>query len=210
MLKSLVTILVAVACSIVGGAASAWYALGDPIGSSALSIGPWTAFPKFGAPDADPYSKARAARDGVLALGSAEGIAFIATRDRDGAPLRLECNYRLEGLTPNARFWTLYADGSALPPAGATDFRPPALNSRLIVRQPDNSFAIAVSASPSPGNWLAVSGSGPMALVLTIYDASMSADADLSTVAMPLITPNGCGGAEQRTSQFNDRSQNVG
>lgn len=192
MLKTVLATLVMLACSIGGGAASLWYVLADPDATGALTVGQWTAFPKIGAPDADPYAKARVAREGVLALGSAEGVAFVATRDQDGRRLRLECTYRVEGATPPSRFWTLFADGSAAPADVRSGAGLPALNSWSMARQPDNSVRVTVSPQPAPGNWLGVAGSGPMTLVLTVYDAALSRDVSAATTTMPAIVPAGC------------------
>ena len=59
MLKTALTVLLTLSLAIGGGAASVWYVLAGQSGTGALTIGSWTAFPKIGAPDADPYSKAR-------------------------------------------------------------------------------------------------------------------------------------------------------
>ena len=78
MLRTVLLTLATLAIAIGGGAASVWYALELQEGVGAVTIGSWTAYPDIGAPDADPYSKARAAREGLLALGRAEGLAFVA------------------------------------------------------------------------------------------------------------------------------------
>jgi hypothetical protein len=110
-----------------GGAWSLWRVLDNTQGTGALTIGAWTAFPNIGSPDADPYSRARTSREGILALGSAEGIAFTATTDSAGDTLRSECSYRIEGDVPASRFWTLVATTDQ--PAEENPQRLPALNS---------------------------------------------------------------------------------
>ena len=91
MLKTAFLILFVLAVSIIGGGASVWYTLKANEGMGAVTIGEWTAFPFIGTPDADPYSKARVAREGVLALGRAEGLSFSAQRDSAGEALQSEC-----------------------------------------------------------------------------------------------------------------------
>ena len=81
MLKTAFFTLLSLAIAIGGGGGSVWYALQAQSGVGAISIGQWTAFPEIGTQNADPYSKARVAREGVLALGKAEGLSFIAERD---------------------------------------------------------------------------------------------------------------------------------
>ena len=47
-----------------------------------LTIGAWTARPKTGTADVDPYSRATIARSGELPVGTGDGIAFSATDRR--------------------------------------------------------------------------------------------------------------------------------
>ena len=84
MFRTVFLTLVTLAIAIGGGAASVWYTLRAQEGIGAVTIGNWTAYPSMGAVDADPYSKARAAREGILALGRAEGLAFFSNRDSNG------------------------------------------------------------------------------------------------------------------------------
>src|SRR5262245_18834658 len=114
MIRTVLLILVTLAIAIGGGAASVWYALEAQEGVGAVRIGSWTAYPTMGAPDADPYSKARAARQGLLALGRAEGVAFFAAHDASGMLLSRNCSYLIEGSTPPARFWTFYVADRSL------------------------------------------------------------------------------------------------
>ncbi|TIU26055.1 MAG: DUF1214 domain-containing protein, partial [Mesorhizobium sp.] len=83
-----------------------------------------------------PYSKARVAREGVLALGQAEGLSFIAERDSDGEQLKRQCAYEIEGGFPTARFWTLYAADRSLGVVETGKPRLAALQSYQVLRQP--------------------------------------------------------------------------
>ncbi|WP_353642152.1 DUF1214 domain-containing protein [Mesorhizobium sp. WSM2239] len=194
MLKTAFLTLLTLVIAIGGGTASLWYVLRAQDGVGAVTIGGWTAFPDIGTPNADPYSKARVAREGILSLGRAEGLAFAVERDADGALLRRECSYRIEGSTPPARFWTLYAADGAGRAIKAVDGRESALHSLELLRQPDNSFVIAVSSRPAPGNWLTVSGSGAMRLVLTLYDTPIADSTGIAEVELPLVVEAGCDG----------------
>jgi len=190
MLNTVLAILLASSLAVAGGAWSLVSVLNNRQGTGALVVGAWTAFPKIGSPDADPYSKARTSREGILALGSAEGIAFSATTDTAGDALRAECSYRIEGNVPTSRFWTLVANGDQ--PAPERPARLPALNSQSVLRRADSSFAVTVAAHPAAGNWLQNSGTGPMALVLTIYDTNLTTGSEFSEILMPGIEPLGC------------------
>ena len=192
MFRTVLLTLATLAIAIGGGAGSVWYALNAQEGVGAVTIGSWTAYPDMGAPDADPYSKARQARLGLLPLGRAEGLAFIASRDASGAPLSRQCSYVIEGATPPARFWTLYAADRSLRMIAPKGSRKPALQSLAILRNPDNSFAIAVTPDAAPGNWLRVSGNGAMVLVLTLYDTPVAGVIGVEDVALPQVLRTAC------------------
>ncbi len=100
MLRTILLTAFILVTAIAGGAVSVWYALRSQEGIGAVTIGPWTTFPDLGTSQADPYSKARIAREGVLSLGLAEGLAFVAQRDSDGATLDRNCTYAVEGTFP--------------------------------------------------------------------------------------------------------------
>jgi hypothetical protein len=192
MLKNAILTLLSLAIAIGLGGYSVWYALNAQDGVGAIRIGQWTAFPEVGTLSADPYSKARVAREGVLALGQAEGLAFVAERDDAGEPLKRECAYTIEGSYPTARFWTLYAADQSLGVIDTGKPRQSALQSYQVLRQPDNSVAISVGSRPAPGNWLLTGGSGKMYFVLTFYDTPIASSTGLSDVTLPRILKAGC------------------
>lgn len=192
MIRTIFLTAIVLIVSIGGGAASVWLALNASEGVGAVVISGWTAFPDVGTPHADTYSKARFAREGGLSLGRAEGITFVASHDTSGNPLRRECTYHIEGQIPSARFWTLYAADDqrvVLPP---TIRRIPALHSQEMLRTVDGAISITASRHPSPGNWLGVSGSGPMQFVLTLYDTPAATSSRVFEIALPQVLRIGC------------------
>ena len=72
-----------------------------------LTIGAWTARPRTGTVDIDPYSRATITRNGELPIGTGDGIAFTASADDKKKPLDGRCDIVVSGVTPPARFWTL-------------------------------------------------------------------------------------------------------
>lgn len=192
MLKNALLTLLAIAIAIGLGGGSVWYALDAQSGVGAIRIGPWTAFPDVGTPDADPYTQARTAREGVLSLGRAEGLTFVAAADSSGEPLRRECAYRLDGGFPTARFFTLYAADSSLDLIDTGKSRRAVLQSYQLLRRPDNTALIATSSHALPGNWLNVTGAGPLYFVLTFYDTPIATSTGLSGIQLPAIRKAGC------------------
>ena len=57
-----------------------------------LKIGAWTARPKTGTADVDPYSRASIARSGELPVGTGDGVAFTANADDKDKPLDGRCD----------------------------------------------------------------------------------------------------------------------
>lgn len=192
MLKTALLVIITLTVAVGGGAASVWFALQAREGVGAVTIGGWTAYPDIGTPESDPYTSARVARQGLLALGRAEGLGFIAQRDSNGDFLQRECRYVLEGAVPPARFWTLYAadeTGSAVFVEGQ---RGNGLHSFEAVRLADDTLVISVGGRASPGNWLRVSGTGRMLLVLTLYDTPIASSTGVADVELPQVIKAGC------------------
>ena len=65
-----------------------------------LTIGAWTARPRTGTVDIDPYSRATITRNGELPIGTGDGIAFSATTDDKKKPLDGRCDIVVSGVTP--------------------------------------------------------------------------------------------------------------
>jgi hypothetical protein len=139
--------------------------------------------------NSDPYSKARAARKAYLAIGTAEGLPFYARRDSNGRELRRGCSYRLTGLTPSTRFWTLYPANTNLEPIVPREGLQTALHSREMLYDNDGRVQVTVGPNASPDNWLPVEGSGSFVLVMTLYDTPAASSSGLVDLVMPRIVP---------------------
>ena len=194
MFKSVFLTLLAVLVALAGGAGSVWLALERDFGFGSVTIGSWVAFPDHGTPEADPYSRARFSRETDLALGRAEGLVFTARRDADGENLQRRCTYRMEGNLPPTRFWTLSARDADNAVIAIEDGRAPALHSQALLRRPDNSVVTTISGHAAPGNWLALAGTGPFSLVLTLYDTAIASSSRIAEVELPRIVREGCDG----------------
>ncbi len=67
----------------------------------------WLFLPRQGAPDIDPYAKARMFHEGELPLAAGEGFALRTWLDAEGNTLSTRCDYRLSAPFPAARYWTV-------------------------------------------------------------------------------------------------------
>jgi len=135
----------------------------------AITIGAWTAWPKTGTAEIDPYARASIARSGELPIGSGDGVAFYATADDGGRKLDGRCVVTLSGITPPARFWTvtLYDLDGRLIPNAANRY---GFTSQEIARQADGNFEIVIGSRARAGNWLPTGGIDRYLLVLRLYD----------------------------------------
>lgn len=174
------------------GLSATYFALSHNTGFGAMTIGSWTAYPKAGTVDIDPYAHALIARTGRLPIALGDGVTFIARADGAGRPLDGRCEVTITGITPAARFWTLTlytAKGELVPNA----LHRHGFTSEEIVRRSDGSMQIVVAPRAEPGNWLPTGGIEHYILALRFYDTSVGvATREGREVAMPDIVTRSC------------------
>jgi len=184
--------LLALAIAAVVGVGTTWLTATRGTDLNTLTIGAWTARPRTGTPDIDPYARAAIARSGELPVGTGDGIAFSAGTDDKGRPLDGRCDVVVSGVTPAARFWTLtlydtkgYVVPNALQRYGFT--------SQEIVRSSDGSFEVRVAARSRSGNWLPTGAVERYVLMLRLYDTPVGvATRSQRDAPMPAIATVGC------------------
>ena len=169
-MRLLLGLLFALAIAAMVGLGTTWLALTHGTAFGAVPIGAWTAWPKSGTREVDPYSRATFARTGELPVGSGDGIAFSTRTDDDGRQLDGRCDVRVSGTTPQARFWTLTLYdlqgrlvGNSIDRHGFT--------SQEIVRNSDGSFDVMIAPRIRAGNWLPTSGVDSYLLMLRLYNS---------------------------------------
>ena len=176
------------------GLTSAWYMIEAGSGLTLERDGPWKRWMLAGAAGADPYTRAHFARAGWLPLTADAASYFTASRDSMGEPLYSDCAYTVSGQLPVARRWTLVAydmNGTLLDPGPG----PVAIASETALPAPNGAVAVTISQSPSPGNWLNVTGATRIQLMLTVFGARQTvAVKSAAGKAPPLfaITRTGC------------------
>lgn len=191
-MRLILTTLTALLLAMVVGLGATWMTTTRGTEIGALTIGPWTARPRTGTADVDPYSRATIVRNGELPIGTGDGVAFTATADDRKKPLDGRCDVVVSGVTPPARFWTLtlydrkgHLVANALQRYGFT--------SQEIVRQSDGSFEIHIAARSRAGNWLPTGGIERYALMFRLYDTPVGvATRTQRDAPMPTISTVGC------------------
>ena len=185
---TLFTLLIAAAV----GLGATYFALNRDIAFGPLTIGSWTAWPRTGTRDIDPYARASIARSGRLPVALGDGVGFLARHDDQRRTLDGRCEVVLSGVTPAARYWTvtLYNPEGELV---ANSLGRHGFTSREIVRRADGSFEIVISPRANPGNWLPTGGIERYILTLRLYDTSVGVSTkEGREVPMPALSTRTC------------------
>lgn len=174
------------------GLGATWFAVTHGVAFGGLHLGAWTAWPKNGTQDIDPYARAAIARSGELPIGSGDGVAFYARHDDGGREFDGRCDVVVSGVTPVARLWTLtlYDPGGNLVANNVGRY---GFTSQELVRRSDGAFDVTIAPQARPGNWLPTGGVERYVLVLRIYDTpfGVATRAGRET-AMPAIATRQC------------------
>ncbi len=204
-------VLYALALGAALGLATANWATRGRYPFGGVTLNAWTAWPKIGARDADPYVRAIHARTGEVPLALGEGLLLTALTDDSGRRLDPSCRYRIAGATPPSRAWTLTVErrgraradaatdaakteGSKTEGAGDAGAPRTGFTSTEVLRDRDGRFAVTLGPVVQPGNWLPMpAGEGSIRLVLRLYDTPVAASTGvLEREGVPSITREDC------------------
>jgi hypothetical protein len=177
-----------VALGVVLGLASAALALRGTGLAGPVRAGAWSTSAVSGHVDADMYTRARVAVGGLLALSRAETMYYVARHDDSGAPLRAECRYRVEGVPPPARWWsiTAYAGDYYLFPNPLDRYSLDGATAKLDAK---GRFALVTGPAPTdPDFWLPTPGRGAFLLTFRLYNPAPGIVAAPGALAAPSIT----------------------
>jgi hypothetical protein len=174
------------------GLGATWLSVARGTAFGAITIGGWTAWPKTGTAEIDPYARAAIARTGQLPVAAGDGIAFFARHDDDGRVLDGRCEVVLRGTTPVARFWTLtlYDPQGRLIANSANRY---VFTSQEIARRADGTFEMVIAPRARAGNWLPSGGADRIVLAMRLYDTPVGGATRIGREApMPSISERMC------------------
>jgi len=159
----------------------------------AVDVRNWTSDWTIGSEAANPWTRARVARHGLLALTKDEAVYFTRAADDDGGRLSEACAYKVSGGRLPAQWWsiTLYDSTSFLP--SNTDN---ALSFDLTDAQSaGNAEAWSFTIAPLPVDepWVSSRAGGAFDLTLRLYkpEAGLIADPE-TTLTAPRIVRLSC------------------
>ena len=189
---TLVKALLIAAAGLALGLWTTWAALTGLLPIAVDHLGQWRVEQRAGAADADPYTRARVERSGEIPLALGEGVRLTTREDSDGRALDPACVYKLGRRAPQARYWTLEAvDGAGFPIGNLAERY--VLRSSEILREPDGTFWIWISARVHAGNWLAVAPTASFGLALRLYDPALSdAEIGFERASAPSVVRERC------------------
>jgi len=154
--------------------------------------GQWATNLAAGSAEASIYTRANIALHGLLALAKSETVYYQCLGDDKGEQLRSNCDYRIEGNAPDARWWSITAYGQ-------DDFLIPneqkrySFNTNTVKLNLDGNYVIYLSGLPKEGNWLP-SGTKDqkVALSLRLYNPGQPVYDNPGGIELPRITREGC------------------
>ncbi len=161
--------VLAIVVGIAAGLGGAWLSVRDGLGAGSARAGPWVTSAVTGSADADLRTRATVAIAGLLALSAKEAIYFNAEEDSAGAPLDGRCRYRVSGVDPTARWWsiTLYGADHFLVANAEQRY---SFHMQNVPRTGHETFAFEVAPTGEGAGWLPTGGQKHFALTLRAYN----------------------------------------
>jgi len=179
---------------VVLGIGTAWWAIRNGgAAQSLVKVGPWETSLLAGSPSADAYTRARVAVVGLLALGRDETIYYVARTDSTGQALRSRCQYRIDGLVPPTRWWSLtpYADDHFLFEAPQDRFSLNGATAQLDQRGEFHVLTGPTKPSDAAFAWLPTPGDRGLELTLRLYHPLAALQQDPRGLIAPTIKRDG-------------------
>ena len=198
----ILTLLIGGVLGLAAGAVTALFAAGM-IGSGAgvgnqISVNGWNSDWTIGSSAANPWTRARVARHGLLALTKAEAVYFTRNTDDAGDRLTETCDYRVRGGALPAQWWsvTLYNSESYLPDNTDNALSYDLTDAAATVDPSAWSFVVSPVSSASGEGWVSSRRAGNFDLTLRLYKPQDDLIADPERMLQaPSIEKLGCGAA---------------
>lgn len=161
-----------------------------------IKVKDWGSDWTIGSSAANPWTRARVARHGLLALTRAEAVYFTRNTDDAGDRLSAACTYKVSGGALPAQWWsvTLY-DATSYLPVNTDNALSYDLTDAAAAGDP-GAWSFTVSPVPAEGSWVSSKSAGAFDLTLRLYKpgAALIADPE-GTLVPPDIEKISCGEA---------------
>jgi len=188
--KRLATFGFAALLGVALGVASALYLAGlwpgaKPLDFGNVDVDGWRSDFAIGSEAADPYTRARVARHGLLAMAKSEAVYFTTTTDAAGRPLSEQCTYRVSAGALPAQWWslTLYGPESKLP---INEDSALSVDATRIAADGEPWEAVIARTRPDgAANWISSRNAGSFDVMLRLYVPSEALLSDPETALTP-------------------------
>ncbi len=189
-IKTIGKFVICILLGIIIGVSSAYLTVQQVSEMFSVSNGPWKVNLLAGSESADIYTRAAIALNALFALNKSEAVYFITKTDSNFNPLRLECDYRIEGKNLPARWWsiTVYGSDLFLIPNELNRYSFTSAN----VKKDGESWTIHLSKEPKEVNWIPLNGEGQFYLVLRLYNPEEVVYQHPESIGLPEIVLEGC------------------
>jgi hypothetical protein len=159
--------------------------------STSFKNGVWNTNLAVGSEDAGMHTRAFIALNGLFALGKSETIYYQTDIDDEGSLLSSNCDYRLEGIDFDARWWsiTVYGNDQFLIPNKLNRY---SFNVDNLVRERDNSYKIHLSGNAKKKNWLPSGNQQQLYLTIRLYNPEFSVYEHPDKIKLPRIIKEKC------------------
>jgi hypothetical protein len=184
---------VTILLGLVAGLGSAWWVMAKAPSAEFSNRG-WTGSTVTGSVDADPWTRAKVAVRGLLALTKSQAIYLTTNVDSAGDRLRDACRYRVTGEAMPGRWWsaTIYAADNYLP---LNDDDALAFDATEVTPDAAGKWSALLAAKPEgEGAWASTRNAGAFDITLRIYNPTPKAQADYARIPVPTVTKLDCGG----------------
>jgi hypothetical protein len=180
--------------AVVLGLGSARYMVENGASFTTQQAGPWRFWHNEGKLDADPYTRARAARLGRLPVTAASALFLTAITDSDGGGLTSSCSYEIVARPLPAQWWNiaLFNEAGGLIANKAERY---SYNSENLTLPTSGAYRIYLSSKARSGAWLPSGENNKLMLVMNIVRPQNLADAStgkLRPESLPEIRKTGC------------------
>jgi hypothetical protein len=177
------------------GLAATWIVTSRGGMGDSVVDGPWKTSLVVGSSQSDPYTRARVALHGLLALNRNETIYYTATTDNEGHAFDGRCVYEISGRDPNTRWWsiTAYGDDDFLIPNDENLY---SVSASSIGRAKDGTFHIQVGGlnvhqNKVDANWIPT-GTKSFSLTLRLYNPGPDIAIDPADALLPTLKKVSC------------------
>lgn len=192
MLKRVVFVLSIFIVGIATGAGSAILTIRNGAMLGRIANNHWITSQTIGATEADPYTRARVARIGLLGLNRSETVYYSRIEDDAGEKFRVNCVYRIEGVPLATRWWsiTLYAADNFLAVNGDEH---PSIDATSINLDANGGWRARIAPHRgNAANWISSRNGGAFSLSLRLYNPEPAIGEHLVDVALPSVVRESC------------------